>query len=390
MKLSDFILKTAENAFETQNKNGSFPQGHNGPYYHPETPVRNSSHWLMIFAKCHELSGRHKFKNKVHEVAEYLYSKDARPNGFSFYHRHKMGKDMCNGLIGQAWTFEALAEATRTLKDDKYALLAEDVFFQHPFNEKRGLWNCLEIDGKVLTIDGTFNHQLWFAAAASLIKGNHSIEVMNRVNRFMDSSLQNLIILENGLIYHLMKLSLRKRIICHFSMNDKIARHFDNLIKTLRYRINPLTILRKEQAIKNKNEENIYYKSVGYHSFNMYAFSILNTQIPAHSFWESESFRMAVNYMLTDAYKNNLNNSKYSYPYNPPGFEVPYSLSILKDMNEKELTKISQWWISEQFKKSYNKKTGLMDKNSEDPLTSTARIYELTRLPPELLKKIRI
>ena len=41
--------------------------------------------------------------------------------------------------------------------------------------------------------------------------------------------------------------------------------------------------------------------------------------------------------MLTDNYKKNLDENKYGYSYNPPGFEVPYALAILSNLNENDL-----------------------------------------------------
>ena len=45
MKLSEFLLKIAENSHSVQNEEGKFLPGNNGPYRDPETPVRNSAHW---------------------------------------------------------------------------------------------------------------------------------------------------------------------------------------------------------------------------------------------------------------------------------------------------------------------------------------------------------
>ena len=75
MNLNEFIVKVAEKAIENQNDNGSFSPGHNGPYHDPETPVRNSSHWLITFAKCYDLTGNSIFKDKIYEIAQYLISK---------------------------------------------------------------------------------------------------------------------------------------------------------------------------------------------------------------------------------------------------------------------------------------------------------------------------
>lgn len=367
MKLNDFIILTAEKALQLQNKDGSFPAGHNGPYNDPETPVRNSSHWLITFAKCFEITGKTIFKKKVVELAEYLYSKDARPYGYSFYHRKKKTKDKCNGLIGQAWTFEALYEASKTLGDPKYIKLSEDVFFQHPFNENAGLWHCLEIDGKILPLDLTFNHQLWFAASISLCDDAKNKEIARRVNRFLDCLKKNVTVLNNGLIYHAIEELPSSDIAGNMKLKEKIINSSRQI----------LAILKGE---KNSREKMIY-KSVGYHAFNMYAFTTLKQQIPAHNFWSSESFIKTLNYLLADDYKTGLDDNKYGYPYNPPGFEVPYSLGLLEDIDREKIKEISQWWLNEQIRRCYSKKTGKMDKHTLDPVALTARIYEATRLP---------
>ena len=62
MRLNKMILKIAENSKKLQNEDGLFLQGHNGPYYDPETPVRNSGHWLIIFSKCYELTDKKKIQ----------------------------------------------------------------------------------------------------------------------------------------------------------------------------------------------------------------------------------------------------------------------------------------------------------------------------------------
>jgi hypothetical protein len=139
-----------------------------------------------------------------------------------------------------------------------------------------------------------------------------------------------------------------------------------------------------------KKKEKMLYKSVGYHHFNMYAFAILKQSIPNHPFWKSTQFSRSVNYLISDEFKNSLLNNIYGYSYNPPGFEIPYALSILTNKNNKDLLKLSSWWVNEQFRKCYNIKTKMMDRNTDDPLTHTARIYEIARLPVITLKAIKV
>lgn len=385
MRLSNLILEIAENSIKLHNENGSFLPGHNGPYYDSETPVRNSGHWLITFSKCYKLTNKGKYKDKVYQIAEYLISKDSRPYEYSFYHRNKKGKDKCNGVIGQAWTFEALAEATKILEDTKYVLLAEEVFFRHPFNEEYGLWHCLEIDGQILPIDSTFNHQLWFAACASLIKSQRSNETLRRIEKFISMLPQNLTIMENGMIFHsIERLFKVNSINCNIE-NERLMKKTKKILKILRNFILNKRIL-TEKEIYDKE----IYRSIGYHSFNMYAFSILKSQIPKHQFWESELMERSINFLLSNEYNSLLENNKYAFPYNPPGFEIPYSLYILKGMKREEFIEISKYWINKQFNKCFNKESFMMDRNTKDYLTHTARIYELTRLPNSFLEEISI
>jgi hypothetical protein len=110
LNLLQFLVYISECALTYPDK--YIKSGHNGPYNDPETPMRNYGHWLITFSKCFELTGEQIYLNKIKEFAEYLISDNARPFGYSFHHRSKESKDKCNGLIGQAWVFEALAFAS--------------------------------------------------------------------------------------------------------------------------------------------------------------------------------------------------------------------------------------------------------------------------------------
>lgn len=385
MRLNKMILKIAENSKKLQNEDGLFLPGHNGPYHDPETPVRNSGHWLIIFSKCYELTNEKKYKDKVYRLAEYLTSEDVRPGGNSFYHRNKKGKDKCNGLIGQAWTIEALAEAAKILESEKYSLIAEEVFFKHSFNKESGLWNCLEIDGQILPIDRTFNHQLWFAACASLIKSKRSNEILRRIKKFINMLPQNLTIMENGVIFHpIERLFKVNSINCNIE-SKKLLKKVKKILKIIRNFILIKRIL-TEKEIYDKE----IYRSIGYHSFNMYAFAILKSQLPNNVIWQSDLMERSVNFLLSNEYNGLLENNKYAFPYNPTGFEIPYSLYMLKRMKREKFIEISKHWINKQFNKCFNKESFMMDINTTDYLTHTARIYELTRLPDSILKEILI
>tara|TARA_Y100000310_G_scaffold226383_1_gene228493 strand:- start:62 stop:826 length:765 start_codon:yes stop_codon:yes gene_type:complete len=241
----------------------------------------------------------------------------------------------------------------------------------------------LEIDGTTLSTDPTFNHQLWFAACASLLKSPRSQEIRERICLFMDFLPENLFVLDNGLIYHPIKTTL--------NFNDSsrsIKLKLKNLIKIL------FTLLWDKQIKSNNSNKDfkkrMIYKSAGYHQFNMYAFAMVKQSFPDHSFWLTEQFTRSLDYLMTDKFVEGLMENKFGYPYNPPGFEVPFAISALTDMTEEKLVYETSMWINEQFKRCYNSDTRMMDRNTEDPLTHTARVYELTRLSNSILKKTKV
>jgi hypothetical protein len=387
MNLQEFVLQLAGNALLRPEK--YLCSGHNGPYHDPETPVRNFGHWLITFARCYEWTGERRFGDKVSELAEYLCSEEARPYGFSFYHRSKPDKDRCNGLIGQAWTFEALAEASAILKNDSFGKLAEEVFFQHPFDYRLGLWKCLEIDGKVVDFDATFNHQLWFAACSSLVQGQRRQQVMGRVSRFLDLLKSNMTLIDGGCVYH----PIERLFESHLEKKESAGRRGKRgLIQWLG------AVVREKWDEKGAHREKakedmrarLVAKSIGYHAFNLYALALLKPSLPTHPFWKSGMLIDAAAFMLGKKYVEGLKGNPFGYPYNPPGFEVPYALSLFGKMPRDELIERCSWWVRQQLKRCYNEEAQLMDGQTEDPMTHTARIYELTRLEESLLGQIEV
>jgi hypothetical protein len=59
-------------------------------------------------------------------------------------------------------------------------------------------------------------------------------------------------------------------------------------------------------------------------------------------------------------------------------------------MEEQALLETSGRWLQQQISKTYDKHTQQFSLQTEDAVTLTARIYELSRLPAGLLEKIRI
>jgi len=364
MDLSSLIYQTAEQQLASIRDDGSVPAGHNGLYRDEETPVRNTSHWLHTYCSLYQDTGEHRFREVAERMISYLQSQASRPHGQTFYHREQQGKDRCNGLIGQAWTIEALAVAAHILDAPEVAEIAEDVFLIHPQDRLTGIWKRIDVDGRTLPFDATFNHQLWFAAAGGLLADTPWVSdaVDERVQRFLDEIETNLRVYQSGLIYHPLKPTGSPRRLVHLMRVDE------------RSRIG-ITFLTSSVPLPSRRRQ-LEWKAIGYHAFNLYAFALLKRTYPDHNFWETSKWKRVRDYIQTDTYRNTIWKNEYGSPYNPVGFEVPFAMKVfaIGTLDER------RYWVTEQLKRHYNTETKLMDRNTVDPETLTARIYQATQL----------
>ena len=361
MKLHELIIKVAETGVESQSGDGSMAPGINGPYNDIETPVRNTSHWAIMFIKAFQLTSDEKFKKAAIGCTEYLSGQKARPYGKTFWHRKSDLKDKCNGLIGQAWSIEAIATASNTFNIPELTDLAKEIFYLHPFDTKRKLWHRVETDGEIMTIDETFNHQVWFAAASSIIKNGNDAEIHDIIKLFIDGIKENINQYSFGLIGQSIKTKKRPP-----------------------YDKNPIMFLKKTIAklIEFKRKRDwILYKSIGYHSFNLYGLAILYNNIECSNIWPETIVSNALEYAKSWGFANQLEGNEFGFSYNPPGFELPLALIEF----EKDKTNVNYGYISklisQQLLTTFDFETYLMNKNNNDHLTQTARFYEATRLP---------
>ncbi|EKO3701886.1 hypothetical protein P0F11_003044 [Vibrio metschnikovii] len=326
--------------------------GHNGPYFDQETPVRNTSHWLIVFCYLFKKTHQEQYKLAALKAINFLQSEKSRPMNSAFFCRTKKEKDFCNGLMGQAWAIEALIYAYRTFEDEALYNLAEKVFLCHDFDKKRYIWYRTNVDGSKLSHDETFNHQLWFCAVGSLL--TKSPEVLNQCDAFFEKIAINPGVYRSGVIFH--NTSIYKwdnEIRCGFkSIIDNIYRNLVNL----------------------KNRRAMYSKSVGYHGFNLYAFELLKERYHSHNFFKGKKFKSMLEVTLSDSFIEDLNTSKYSYGYNPPGFEIGFSL-----LSNGYGNGVAQDYLIRHFDITkddvhYNSAV------SQDVETSEARLYEAVRI----------
>jgi len=351
MNLYNIIKQSAESNINLQKEDGSMPPGWNGPYRQKETSVRNTSHWLITFLKAYEITKDTKYKEAANKCAEYLLSDKARPMNATFFHRELKNKDKSNGLIGQAWTIEALIAASEKLQISECKNIAKEVFLLHPYDEKCNLWKRVDVDGKKLGFDYVFNHQLWFAACGSMIDNK---EVRENITQFIDNIDTNLKINKDGLIHHFI-----------FSKGQIKTRIFNLIIKLY---------------LIKKGKRNVQLLEEGYQSFNLYAFALLKNNYIDHPFWKSNKFIQTLDHIKIETYSNVLNNNKYGFPYNPVGFENAYAIYTFPDQYT-DNTQLLSYWVTRQINEYFDFEKKSLSKNTEDSVTLTARIYEATRLP---------
>lgn len=354
MTINEFLVESCREALNLQGVNGTMPAGHNGPYIDQETPVRNTAHWCNSFIRAYELTNENQFYDAALKCGEYLRSKEARPMGSVYFCRKNPKKDFANGLVGQAWVIEALVRLEEMTQDSEYSKLAVDVFKMHPYDSDYNAWFKKNVDGSLNGFDKTFNHELWFAAAGSLLVEKDK-EIKKQVFNFLNHIDVHLELYADGCIKHSANYFLDKK------PEEKIKKFIIKAINS------------------NAQKEYLRMISVGYHSFNTYAFAIIKQRLPDLNVWESKKISEIIKYTINNKYFNAIEGNKFGLPYNVTGFEVPFTLEIFKQ-DLSDVGGIIETWLNRQINFGLKKESFLLTENSKDPNTSAARIYEITRL----------
>ena len=218
------------------------------------------------------------------------------------------------------------------------------------FCEKRKMWYRVEPNGEILSLDSTFNHQLWFAMSGFLIiKAQQNKEIENRCLRFFNVISENLKLSNNGRIGQTVKLGFKEDVI----------------------KYNLKRIVRKNEL------QYIKLKEIGYHAFNTYAFSIIYDLYPNLKFFKTNDYRKIINYINSSEYKNNIYISNYGFKYNPPGFEVLKTYNTHESILNNSVEFIDGL-LNFHLENNYDNMKCSFTRNVHDKNTSAARIYELS------------
>jgi hypothetical protein len=229
----------------------------------------------------------------------------------------------------------------------------------------------VDVDGQPGRVDPTFNHQLWFAAAGTLVDPTLTGAIGGQIQRFLDGVSTHLGVARSGRILHYIPP------IESGPVWDARPRWRDSLPLPVR------AALRRARALARalrggRARVHQIRKEIGYHAFNLYGFALIRQRVPAHALWESDELQAALRFVGRPAYGLGLERNRYAYPYNAPGFEVAFALQVFGDAAG--ATRPDAWWVGRQLARTYNWDAQMMNRGTDDPNTLAARLYQACRL----------
>jgi len=382
-KLWDLIALSATQGASLQRKDGSMPAGHNGPWLDKDTPVRNTAHWAITFSKAHQVTGKEIFKEKAFAACEYLLSEKALPYKQAFYCRDSKKKNRSNGLIGQVWAIEPFLILGRYYDRKDYLEFARDKLLEQPFDEDLKLWKIREISGEVIGITRTFNQQLWFAQLSlAVANSTKSVELFDRSNSFFENLEKRMVFLDRGLLSHEFPL-------------EQVEQSRENPISPFRRLLRKAKKFFSNLANVNdpyeKSKPGLNTLSNGYLSFNLYGFALAYSESKEKKWWKNlylQSYLKDIfEYVEGISFLRLSQKNDYAWAYNPVGFEIAFALDAFQELLPVNGSheKLSQW-VEIQLKSHWDASSSLLKRNTQDPDTLAARIYEATRIPNMDLK----
>lgn len=348
--------------------------GNNGPYYDRETNVRNMAHWCVTFSEYYLHTKEDRYKKLAVMLADGIMNSEYY-NGTGVYKcRESEGKDDVNGVIGPAWIIQGLVYAYDVTDDERYLDRAYSLYDAVAFDDKLGLWIVVDTNNNKRKIDLTFNHQLWFAAAISMInKKKIDSKIEKELDLFLNKLPKNVKINRYGRIRH-------------FTSNKK----FGALSGIVRFGIDLAS-----DVLELLNLPSLAYKEAGYHIFNLYGFAILKDNYDVDiAFLNTNKYRKALEYLATAQYARMIDTKDiskdlthvstkltdsanvFAYAYNSPAFELPYVSKIFNIFDE-IMQEISEKIANKQIDDTYDAHSNSFAKNTDDPIALTARIYEI-------------
>lgn len=375
-EIKEFINVTlqemADEVYQTFKLLGHAIEGHNGPYGHSDTPVRNTCHWLIIYGYLWKKKHNKKYYDIMCLFADYICDIQQQSESGAIECMTTDLFDHLNGLIGQAWAIEALVFAYKIANDERYIKTALAIYHAQQYDWNNHLWERIELDGSNIGYDYTLNHQMYFAAAASMISDCHRDEEIEiKVKDFLDGLMTHFNVHPDGLICHYVALP-----------RPQGKKHpIRKLVKTVGQ---PLKFI-------DPNGFNLSNHEIGYHLYDMYVFALLYPKYKDAAIFLTEKFKKAFAYAMdVDGLNERFNRfnferlkksflaryvklNKFSYGYNSPTFELPViglAFNSLDKIDVADLWEFQYSWFYDETSKNFGR-------NNHDGKILTCRIYEI-------------
>ena len=364
--IEQLLRECADARLEEFRALGHAAAGHNGPYRVQDTPVRNTGHWLIVYSYLWKTTGDERFREISRRFARYLLDEQAKSASGSIRCTDDPGAmDSTNGVIGQAWTIEALLYAYDVFRDEAYLNCALSVFRAQRFDPLTGFWKRVEPDGKERGYDYTLNHQVWFCYAGLLIlKYRADAEIDRQTACFLRRVRREYFgIHPDGLIRHYGRMSRPRR---------QFAKLY--LKQYVKYAGLRMGVFRPEKVDLITQEE-------GYQLFELFGYALISRLRPNEPLFRSKAFRRALalgtdmehmNAILGVDTPDTMN--PYAYGYNSPAFEEPLAeLLFTGGMDGEKLERL----LILQKALTWDGESHSFSRSTADPETLTARLYEL-------------
>lgn len=265
--------------------------GQNGPYCEKESQLRNFAHLMVAIGLYPEINNNEELQK------EYLFIFNRYASMLRLFLAGKLrlrdsNKDKYNGIMSTSFALEPLFECTSLHDKLNLSSKVQDLInlAKHAivFDDSQSLWKLSFCD----QIDRTFNHQLWMAMVSQRLFESHNTD------KFLDLYLPKLSFYFDGILRHSQP--------CMMNLNHRHS------ARSMLYEIKYFKKLRK--------------KSIGYHSFNLFAASrlYLSHSNPPRSLLGF--IQRLTKPLFSDKYYSELISNPYSYSYNTPSSELAIQL----------------------------------------------------------------
>lgn len=359
-----YMEKIARMNLSRFTEQGFASAGHNGPHGHLDTPVRNTSHYLIIYSYLYKKYKEEPFQRICNIFYEYLRECQKKSASGAIQCMISDRFDHLNGLIGQGWVIEALIYYYEVFHVQESLDIARKIFYSQQYNWKKHLWHRIELDGSDIGIDVTSNHNVWFAGCAYKLADYCKDQTIDAIIRDFLIHGQHIILntYSNGLMVH--------PVVCDDPQFKK-----GYLKKIIRLLLSPVKFM-------NPRKLDTHYMEYAYHIYDMYGYSLLKSKYGDLPLYDSSEYKMALKYAsnINELLKSNKVESLkrtnvYFYPYNSPAFEWPF---VARTNGFGDLNKEKLLWII-QCDLMMDNQTGVMSRNNPDIETWNARTYEIIR-----------